>query len=53
MNELNQRVLELLCQDCRMPVSRIAVMLGVSEEDVACASRAWRMIASSCSTARW
>lgn len=37
MNELNQRVLELLCQDCRMPVSRIAVMLGVPEEEVACA----------------
>ncbi len=37
MNDLNQRVLELLCQDCRMPVQQIAVMLNASKEDVAAA----------------
>ncbi|NLB37736.1 MAG: Lrp/AsnC family transcriptional regulator [Clostridiales bacterium] len=37
MNDLKQHVLELLCQDCRMPVDQIAVMLGANPTDVSAA----------------
>lgn len=39
MNDLKPLVLDLLCQDCRMPVNQIAVMLNVTEEDVSAAIR--------------
>lgn len=37
MTELNRQILDIMGEDCRLPLEKMAVMLGVSMEEVAAA----------------
>lgn len=50
MTRLETQVLDLLREDCRLPLEKLAVMLGVSTEEVAEQLTVWNAAASSCTT---